>query len=330
MRTPTVVIRMLACLMIALPLLLTAGAARAQAEPKFAFGKAEEVKEVKKVEWTAQVKGGAIATTGNSQSETGTLSATVSRKEGNNKLAIEGAVAYGRSNIRTPVLAAPDPTMPAMPPTIVGLERREVTTTNNWVVKGRYDRFFTLNNAGYLSAQSAADPLAGKAFTGGGQLGYSRQLVNTGMHLLVAEVGYDLSHERYVQQPGKTLDPVTIHSARFFVKDTMKVTDATGATASVEAFFNLNEEGKALNVNTGTPGVDPFKDTRVIGKLGLTTTLRKRLSIAFGFTIRYDQNPAPLPVPSGSPAGTVFATAFLPFAQSFDTMGEATLIYTFM
>ena len=201
--------------MIALPLLLTAGAARAQTEPKFAFGKAEEVKAVKQVEWTAQVKGGAIATTGNSQSETGTLSATVSRKEGNNKLAIEGAVAYGRSNIRTPVLAAPDPTMPAMPPTIVGLERREVTTTNNWVVKGRYDRFFTLNNAGYLSAQSAADPLAGKAFTGGGQLGYSRQLVNTGMHLLVAEVGYDLSHERYVQQPGKTLDPVTIHSARF-------------------------------------------------------------------------------------------------------------------
>jgi hypothetical protein len=239
-------------------------------------------------------------------------------------------VAYGRSNIRVPVLAAPDPTMPMMPPTIVGLERREVTTTNNWLFKGRYDRFFTLNNAGYLSGQAAGDPIAGKAFFGGGQIGYSRQLFKNDTHLLVAEIGYDLSHERYVQQPAKTLDPVTIHSARVFVKQTLKVTDATGVNASVEAFFNLNKEAKALNVNTAMPGVDPFKDTRIIGKVGLTTTLRKRLSIAFGFTLRYDQNPAPLPIPSGSPAGTVFAATFLPFAQSVDTMTEATLIYTFL
>ena len=35
---------------------------------------------------------------------------------------------------------------------------------------------------------------------------------------------------------------------------------ATGFTASVEAFFNLNKEGKALNVNTGQPGVDHLLD----------------------------------------------------------------------
>jgi hypothetical protein len=98
----------------------------------------------------------------------------------------------------------------------------------------------------------------------------------------------------------------------------------------VEAFFNLNKEGKALNVNTGQPGVDPFKDTRVVGKAGLTTTLFKSLSVAFGFTLRYDQNPAPLPIPSGSPAGAVFDANFLPFAEKTDTLTDVTLIYTFL
>ena len=52
---------------------------------------------------------------------------------------------------------------------------------------------------------------------GGGQLGYSRQLVKTDKNMLVAEIGYDFSYESYVEQPGKTLDPVSIHSARLFV-----------------------------------------------------------------------------------------------------------------
>ena len=78
----------------------------------------------------------------------------------------------------------------------------------------------------------------------------------SGLHLLVAEIGYDYSYESYIQQPDKMLDPVSIHSARLFVGETLKVTPETGATASVESFLNLNKEGKALNVNTGQPGVD--------------------------------------------------------------------------
>src|SRR4051794_39254385 len=131
----------------AMSFLLATGAARAQAEPKFEFAKPEEVKQVDKVEWKAQVKGGYLLTTGNSQSQNATLSAIVSRKQGNNRLALEGNVAYGRSNIRAPVF---DPTVvaPAVP-VIVDLTRRDVTTTNNWITKGRYDRFFTTNNSGY-------------------------------------------------------------------------------------------------------------------------------------------------------------------------------------
>jgi hypothetical protein len=301
--------------------LLASATALAQGNPKFDFAKPEEVKVV---EWKAQAKGGFVLTTGNSQTKSGTFAAAASRKQGNNKLALEGAAAYGQSDIIKATTSPTDTTM------ITGIERSSVVTTNNWLTKGRYDRFFTLNNAGYVSAQAAADKVAGKSFYGGGQIGYSRQLYKSDVHLAVAELGYDLSYERYVQQPGKTLDPITIHSARLFVGETAKLSEATGATASVETLFNLNSEPNALNVSTGMPGVAALKDTRVVAKLGLTTTLAKRLSIGFGFTLKYDQNPAALPIPPLSPAGAAYVTGFQPFADKVDTLTEINLIYTFL
>lgn len=296
--------------------------AAAQTNPKFEFAKPEEVKVV---EWKAQAKGGVLVTTGNSRTTNGSLGATASRKEGGNKLTLDGALAYGKSTVFAPVFG--DATNPTQ---ITALEERSVQTTNSWLIRSRYDRFFTLNNSGYASGQAAADKVAGKSFYGGGQVGYSRQVLKTEMHLVVAELGYDFSYESYVAQPNKTLDAISVHSARVFAGETLKLSTATGITASVEALFNLNTEGKALNVNTGTPGVDPFKDTRVVGKLGLTTTLFKSLSMSLGFTLKYDQNPAPRPVPSGSPAGSSYAPTFLPFADKVDTLTEATLVYTFL
>jgi hypothetical protein len=307
--------------------LLAPAAAFAQGNPTFTYAKPEEVKTV---EWKAQVKGGLVQTSGNSQTTGGTVAAIASRKEGNNRLAVEANAAYGQSNNRVAVVGTDPVTgMPA----VTGIDRASIVTTDNWLTKGRYDRFFTANNSGYVSGQAAGDRIAGKTFYGGGQIGYSRQLVKNDIHLIVAEIGYDFSYERYVQQPTKTLDPVTIHSARLFVGETAKLSDATGASASIEALFNLNSESKALNYSTGMPGVDAFKDTRLVGKVGLTTTVLKRLSVGFGFTLKFDQNPAALPVPplpAGAPAGTGFATGFTPFAERLDTLLEVNLIYTFL
>lgn len=289
------------------------------------------------VEWKAQVKGGFLMTAGNSETTGTNLGAGVSRKEGNNRLTLDGGIAYGRSDVLAPTITPGVPatmTTAAVPPMITSLPRTEIETTNNWFTKGRYDRFFTLNNSGYVSAQAAADQIAGKSFYGGGQIGYSRQVYKSTMNLAVAEIGYDLSFERYVQIPMTTHDPVTIHSARLFLGETLTVTKATGITAGVEALFNLNKETNAL-IATDNPtsppatGVAAFKDTRLTAKLALTTMLLKRLSISFGFTFKYDENPAPLPIPSGSPPGTVFAIP-QPFAQTIDTATEATLIYTFL
>jgi len=54
--------------------LLAAAPAHAQKDPKFDFGKPEEVKTV---EWKAQAKGGFSMTTGNSQTMNGTLTGKV-------------------------------------------------------------------------------------------------------------------------------------------------------------------------------------------------------------------------------------------------------------
>jgi hypothetical protein len=276
------------------------------------------------VEWKAQTKGGLILTDGNSQSKNFALGVNVSRKEGNNKLAIEGGLAYGTSN--NTVVKVDSNTN-----TIYEVDRQEVVSTNNWLAKGRYDRFLSANNAAYGSGQAAGDKIAGKSFFGGGQVGYSRQVLKDKWNILVAEIGYDFSHERYVSQPGKTLDPVTIHSARILVGETLSITKQTGVTASVEALFNLNKENKAINVSDGTVGVKAFKDTRANCKVALTTELFRSLSFSFGFTFKYDQNPAPRPVPSTAPAGTQWPSDYwrLAYARTWDTLTEATLIYTF-
>jgi hypothetical protein len=315
--------------------LLFAATAVAQITPTFTYAKPDEVKVAAvttppppppppAVEWKAQVKGGFLMTSGNAQTTGTSVAGNVSRKEGNNRLTFDAGAAYGRSNVVTPVL---DTTVPNQ---IDGITRTNIETNNNWFTKGRYDRFFTPNNSGYVSAQAAGDEVAGKSFYGGGQIGYSRQVYKSEMHLLVVELGYDFSYERYVQNPGPTHDPVSVHSARIFAGETLTLTKATGITASVEALFNLNREGSALLYPSGATGVDAFEDTRVNGKLGLTTTLYKRMSISFGFLLRYDQNPAPLPIPSGSPAGAAFKMGFVPFAERVDTQTSATLVYTFL
>jgi hypothetical protein len=293
-------------------------AASAQAQPKFQFEKPPE----KPSDWQVQAKGGLLITSGNSQSRNANLGLLGSRHTGDNKISLEGSLAYGRSNVRVPIIDMG---------VVTGLERVPETTTNQWKARGRYDRFLTENNAAYVLGQVGADRVAGKKLVGGGQAGYSRQLLKNEVHTAVAELGYDFSYESYFSPPERPVDPVAIHSARVFLGELWKLTNDTGITASYEVLFNLNKEKAPLASDpTGaTNEVKAFKDTRMAGKLGLTTTLYKNLSFGFGFTVLYDQNPAPLPVPA-SAKGAKYADTFHPFANQVDTLTEATLVWTFL
>ena len=296
--------------------------ARAQgvSDPSFGFEKPPE----KPVDWKVQAKAGGMLTTGNVQSKVVTATLDASRQSGQNKVSLNGTAAYGTSNNTfAPVPSAGDPTM------VDGLARTSTTSTNEWKARGRYDRFLTPNNSAYGAGLIGANRVAGKRLYGGGQVGYSRQLVKNERHTLVAELGYDFSYESYVPVPGKTLDGVSIHSARVFAGELWSLSKDTGINVSAEALFNLNKETGALDSSTGQPGVDAFKDTRLVAKAGLSTRLFQSLSLAVGFTWRYDQNPAPISPPA-LPMGLTYVANFQPFARSSDTLSEVTLIYTFL
>lgn len=269
------------------------------------------------VEWKAQSKGGMLLTTGNAESKNFNFGLIASRKEGNNKLALEGGAAYGTSNV---LVAHTDDAGNT------AVEREQITSTNNWAAKGRYDRFITENNTAFADAQGAGDKIAGKTFFGGGQAGYSRQLRKDAWNIVVAELGYDFSYERYVQSG---LDPVSIHSARVFVGETLSLSKETGVTASIEGLFNLNKESKAVYVKDNSMGVPAFKDIRINAKVGLTTNLWRSLSFGFGFSFKYDQNPAPRPAPKDANGFTYPVGGSYYYADKLDTFTEASLIYTF-
>jgi putative salt-induced outer membrane protein YdiY len=294
---------------------LTAGSTYAQ-EPKFEFGKKEDVKEV---EWKASAKLGLLLTSGNSQTTTLTAGTSLSRKAAANKFSFDAGLAYAQSDVLLAIDANGNGVIDPGEYSRVGQ-----TTANSWFTKGRYDRFLTANNSAYLMGSLAADQIAGKELVGGLQVGYSRRLFKNDWHETVAELGYDFSYESYT---ASDLDSVAIHSARVFLGQASKVTPTTAVTAQVEALFNLNTESKALRPSGmgAVAGVDAFDDTRVNAKVGLTTTLWKNIAFTFSYTIRYDHAPAPLPE-----FKLKFADGFRPFAETLDTLAEAALVVNFL
>jgi hypothetical protein len=295
--------------------LAAAGAlpAAAQTEnPKFTHTTEDEreaLLKLEKVEWKASAQGGLLMTTGNSRITTFSAGLNASRKANRNRFALEANAAYARSSI---FLAVDQNANGTVEPGEIS--RPAQTTTRSWLVKGRYDRFITEHNSLYLIAAASADRPAGKELVGSGQAGYSRQLYKDEIHLMVAEIGYDYTHEDRVA--GEAL---SIHSIRGFAGYSGKLSSDTGLEASVEALFNMNE----LDAPAGK--VEVFEDNRVNSKLSITTKMIENVSFRFGFEALFDNAPAPRP-----PFALPYADGFVPLADELDTKTEATLIVNFL
>lgn len=281
----------------------------AAADPKFEFGKSEEVEKVKEVEWAAAAEIGVVFTTGNSDTTTVSGGVKASRKTGKNKLALEGSITYARSSIL--VLRDIDGDM------LIGSEAeiatQTTTTAETLASKVRYDRFLTKSNSLFVAALAARDVPAGKDAVIGAQIGYSRQLHKTKTSEAVAEVGYDLSREDLV-----TGDPVAIHSARGFVGLKAEMTEGTTLDAALEALTNLNHEDLA----TRSGGADIGRDTRLNGKIAIAAKIGKNLAFSTSFEAKFDNRPAPLAIKP-------LAEGFVPEAGKLDTIMKASLIYSF-
>jgi hypothetical protein len=283
------------------------GAAHA-GEPSFTYAKYEEKKVV---EYQATASAGLLLATGNANQVSLSIAAMALRNDGKNKLQLNIDGAYARASI----LTANDINGNGV------LDRGELghsttTSTALWSTKLRYDRFLTENNSLYLAAFAWANTPAGKALVAGGQAGYARQLYHDDVHLLVAELGYDFSHERFV---GSSRD-YELHSLRAFAGYSLSPSKDTLFGVSVEYLGNLNPyAGPRGHVNS-------FGDSRINGRVQLTTRLYKKLAFRLSFTARYDNVPAPLPKVAGVP----FAADYAPAAEKLDTITEASLVMSFL
>ncbi|MGE0403048.1 MAG: DUF481 domain-containing protein [Kofleriaceae bacterium] len=277
--------------------------------PKFEFGKAEEVAKVKGTEYEASAEAGIVFTTGNSETTTFTAGAKASRKTGKNKLSAEGSITYARSGIRV----LEDLNGNGEVDNIDEIRTESTTTAQALAIKVRYDRFLTEFNSLFVAALASRDLPAGKENVLGAQLGYSRQLYKSKTAEAVGEFGYDYAHEDLVAG-----DAVQIHSARAFVGFKADLTEGATFETSVEALTNLNHE----TLPTRTFGADFGEDTRVNFKAAVSAKIGKSTSVQTSIEAKYDNRPAPLSIKG-------LAMGFVPEASKLDTIMKASFIYTF-
>ena len=289
--------------------LLVASAPAFADDPAYTYGKKEDVKDVKAVTWAGSVQAGLVSTTGNSQTVTATAGATATRKDADNKL--DGTVNFTYARATTRIVNDANGNMLIDPGEVTS---QTATSANNINGKLRYDRYLTDLNSLYVAALALIDHPAGKAFQGGGQIGYSRSLYKTETAEATAEVGYDLSYLK-VLNDGST----TIHSARAFVGYKGKAAHDSVIETSLEALFNLNSI--AISGRTASA----FGDTRLNGLVSLTTNLTKKISFQASFALRFDNFPAPI----AKIGNLTFAPGNELIADKVDTITKATLILTF-
>ena len=261
-------------------------------------------------EWKASAHAGLLMTTGNSSATTMSSGLNAARKEGKNKVQLVLGGAFARSTI----YLGPDDNGNGF---VDEDEFTRITKTisQSWLAKARYDRFLTARNALYTSAAASADEPAGRVFTGSGQVGYSRTVVDSKVHQLTLESGYDYSYED-LSGGNKS---VSIHSWRVFAGYQGKLSADTSLEVWTEGLSNLN----TLQRSSGP--VERFVDTRFNNQVSLTTSIYGEVSFRFSFQSRFDNNPAPRPT-----FDRPYAIGFAPQANKLDTRTEAAIIVNFL
>ncbi len=181
-----------------------------------------------------------------------------------NRLSLYGLSLYGRSMIDANGDGTLDDNERA-----IGFQR----TAQRFVVDTRYDRFVGPMNSVYLMAGWMNNPFTGYERRLHGQSGYSRFLVATDGHELVGETGFDVAHERYVEEvlPREDL----VYAARGFLSWTTTVDDMIQVGNSFESFVNVEEP----------------EDVRMIGEVSLSLRASNVLSVKTTYLIEHETTP---------------------------------------
>lgn len=273
--------------------------------------------------WKAEVKGGLLFLTGNSESLSASAAARVSYDAIWQKYTAWGDYTYARAT----TLQAPTTTVTSLDQ----LQRVDGLSARLWDLGLRFDQFLIHNNAQwetsvYALAVLGSDYASGKKLTGDAQVGVSTLLLKAGDHTLKGETGFDFAFvDPYQALPGQ--GTYFIFSLRVGLGYLWQISKTTQFTAGVEWLTNLNAEDAAYNSLTSPNTVPIGADNRVNVKLGLTTQIYDALSLGVSFALRYDTAPSLSTFVNPPPVGG--GTAPPLFVYKMDTITTVQLVYTF-
>jgi|GEM_PF-1375615 len=181
-----------------------------------------------------------------------------------NRLSLKGLSLYGRSMVDANGDGTLDDSERA-----IGFER----TSQKFVTDARYDRFLGRLNSVYMMGGWMNNPFTGYARRLHGQSGFSRFLVAQETHEVVGETGFDVAHERYVEEVEPREDMV--YAARGYLSWTTTVDEMIQLGNSFESFVNVEQP----------------EDVRLIGEVSLSLRASNVLSVKTTYLVEHETTP---------------------------------------
>jgi putative salt-induced outer membrane protein YdiY len=221
-----------------------------------------------KTSWKANMSFGLVFVGGNAQSLGMSGTGLVSARRRDNEWTLTGGGAYVLSGVSKYGMGGPI-----------------TDTTNsaaNWLVKGRYDRYFFEKNTVYASFQSSGDRPAGYIYRLEPQVGYARLFFKSARQLVRGELGYDYTFEHRVLPPMGGERDIQYHSGRLLLYYENKFTHYAAFTEGVELLEAFNHT-RAFRVNSITT---------------LSSQIYKNVSMKANFTLHFNNDPALRPAPT--------------------------------
>ncbi len=290
-------------LVIAALLAATALPARAD-EPKYEYkdvAAAPQQPVTGKTSWKANMTFGLVWVAGNAQSLGLSGTGLLSAHRGNDEWTLSGGGAYVVSGTSKYGMGGPI--------------TDSTTSAENWLVKGRYDRYFLEKNTVFVSLQGSGDRPAGFIYRIEPQVGYARLFFKSPHQLFRGEIGYDYTFEHRVIQPMGAPRDFDYHSGRLFLYYENKFTAYASFTEGVELLEAFNHP-ESFRLNSIT---------------SLSSTIYKNIALKVNFTLHFNNDPALRPV-------NIDPTTMMPFVlppdqvrfDKVDTQLDVVLAVTFL
>jgi hypothetical protein len=278
--------------------------ARAE-DPKYEYKDPAAAPDVAKpTVWHANITAGLVWVAGNAESIGVSGTGLASVKHWNNEWTLNGGGAYVNSGISKYGTGGPI--------------TDHTASAQNWLLKGRYDRYFFEKNTVFVSFQSSGNEPAGFIYRLEPQVGYARLFWQSPRQLFRGEIGYDYTFEHRVPQPMPTLpQDVDYHSGRLFLFYENKFTPFASFSEGLELLEAFNHlDGFRLNSLTS-----------------LSSQIYKNIALKLNFKLAFNNDPAARPAPTATDPMTGLPFV-LPADQTYfgkvDTQLDLVLAVTFL